>query len=240
MITNIYDSHGLQVNPSKSELYLINPESNGSTQVQESFNLIMPGIKVISKSDLKLLGAPIYVEAIEQVLKDKIQTLEFMIERLKQIDNHEALFLLRHCFGIPKLTYILRTAPCFMKSNILEKFDSTIKRSLISILNITIPERAYTQATLPIAYGGLGIRLATDVALAGFLSSVTASESLVNAILPITMSKQRNLPYEMALQKWKDLSGLQTLPQNQKYQSEWDKGLYEFRYESLIQSAPED
>ena len=62
----------------------------------------------------------------------------------------------------------------------------------------------------------------------------------MNAILPITMSKQRNLPYEMALQKWKDLSGLQTLPQNQKYQSEWDKGLYEFRYESLIQSAPED
>ena len=90
MILNIYDSHGLQVNPSKSELYLVNPESNGSTQVQESFNLIMPGIKMISKSDLKLLGAPIYVEAIEQVLEDKIQTLEFMIERLKQIDNHEA------------------------------------------------------------------------------------------------------------------------------------------------------
>ena len=90
MILNIYESHGLQVNPSKSELYLVNPESNGSTQVQESFNLIMPGIKMISKSDLKLLGAPIYVEAIEQVLEDKIQTLEFMIERLKQIDNHEA------------------------------------------------------------------------------------------------------------------------------------------------------
>ena len=56
----------------------------------------------------------------------------------------------------------------------------------MSILNINLTESAYQQATLPIAYGGLGIRLATEVALVGFLSSVCATSSTVQSLLPQT------------------------------------------------------
>ena len=60
----------------------------------------------------------------------------------------------------------------------------------MSILNINLTESAYQQATLPIAYGGLGIRLATEVVLVGFLSSVCATSSTVQSLLPQNLSTQ--------------------------------------------------
>ena len=59
----------------------------------------MKGIKVVERNELKLLGAPIFPEAIESVLEPKIENLALMTDRLKQIDPHEAMFLLRHCYG---------------------------------------------------------------------------------------------------------------------------------------------
>ena len=148
-----------------------------------------------------------------------------MVERLKQIESHEALFLLRHCFGIPKLIYFLRTAPCFMKNDILEEIDDIIKNSLISILNIELPERAYQQATLPIAYGGLGIRLATDIAVVGYLSSVCASAPMVQNLLPQSFSHtyDKDEFWESAFSKWLQHSSQDTAPELKIYQSTWDK-----------------
>ena len=106
-----------------------------------------------------------------------------MVSRLKQIDNHEALFLLRNCFSIPKLTYILRTAPCFEEAEELQKYDQIIRGSLINILNIQLLDPAWNQATLPVSKGGLGLRPALEVALSGYLSSVSASDILVKDLV---------------------------------------------------------
>ena len=95
-----------------------------------------------------------------------------MSKRLQQIESHEALFLLRNCLAMPKLTYFLRTAPCFHKFGTLESFDLVVKETLVNILTIKLPQPLYEQATLPIANGGLGIRLVTEIALVGYLSSV--------------------------------------------------------------------
>ena len=74
----------LKVNPVKSELFLVNPESNLCITTPESFNDVMDGIKIIQKSDLTLLGAPIYVNSVDKVLDEKINNLKTMSERLKQ------------------------------------------------------------------------------------------------------------------------------------------------------------
>ena len=81
----------------------------------------MKGAKIMTSSELTLLGAPIFPEAIETVLEPKLENLKLMTKRLQEIDSHEGLFLLRHCFGIPKLTYFLRTSPCA---------DSTVLRDM--------------------------------------------------------------------------------------------------------------
>lgn len=94
-------SHGLEVNPSKCELFLINPQSEECFNALTSFREVTDGIKLVEKKDLTLLGAPIFPEAIDDVLEAKLENLKLMSQRLKQIDNHQALFLLRNCFGMP-------------------------------------------------------------------------------------------------------------------------------------------
>ena len=116
--------------------------SKSSSQI-EAFDSIMQGIKIVTRADLTLLGAPIFSEDIEAVLESKLSNLQTMSQRLNEIDNHEALFLLRHCYGIPKFTYFLRTAPCYGNTQSLEKFDFIVKNSLENIMNIMLYEKAY-------------------------------------------------------------------------------------------------
>jgi hypothetical protein len=71
---------------------------------------------------------------------------------------------------MPKLIYTLRCAACY-KSTVLAEYDANIHNTLQLILNIDLSEAAWSQATLPVASGGLGVRLATDLALPAFLIS---------------------------------------------------------------------
>ena len=90
-------SIGLEVNPTKCELYHINPSSNDTNQVHQKFCDASPGqcqVKVLSDCDLTLLGAPLLPEAIIASLASKLENLKLMISRLTDIDAHEALFLL--------------------------------------------------------------------------------------------------------------------------------------------------
>ena len=62
------DTHGLEVNPSKCELFLINPQSVECINALASFREVTEGVKLVEKHDLTLLGAPIFQEAINKVL----------------------------------------------------------------------------------------------------------------------------------------------------------------------------
>ena len=145
---------------------------------------VTPGVKLLSKDNLTLLGAPIFPEAIESILGTKLENLTLMVNRLKEIDAHDALFLLRNCFSMPKLTYNLRTSPCFLKKEVLIRYDTIIKEALQKILNVNLDEKAWNQSTLPIKFGGLGIKLASEVALPAYLSSVYSSKSIVKSLIP--------------------------------------------------------
>jgi hypothetical protein len=236
-ILKALDSHGLAVNPSKCELHLIRPQSEECKGALELFRRITPGVVLVDKANLTLLGAPIYPEGIEAVLESKMENLELMASRLGKIDRHSALYLLKNCFAMPKLTYFLRSSPCFLKPTILERYDTIIKDALVKILNIQLPEEAWSQATLPVAKGGLGLRPATEVAIAGYLSSIHASSGIVQSLLPINVRGQQSNHYESALNEWKLRSGSINLPQNPIFQSEWDKPLYEARFDLLLHSA---
>ena len=144
----------MEVNGSKCELYLVNPTSDECKNAHNSFNHIQQGVKIVNKQELTLLGAPIFPEAIKNVLSVKLSNLQEMTHRLNEIDQHEAFFLLKNCFSIPRWVYFLRTAPCFTKPEILIKFDQTIKSSLSDLLNISLTDAAFDQASLPVANSG--------------------------------------------------------------------------------------
>ena len=236
-ITKALESHGLAVNPTKCELHLIRPQTEECKDALELFRRITPGVVLVEEANLTLLGAPIYQEGIEAVLESKLDNLELIASRLGKIDRHSAMYLLKNCFAMPKLTYFLRSSPCFLKPWILERYDNIVKDALVKILNIQLPEEVWSQATLPVAKGGLGLRPATEVAIAGYLSSIHATSGIVQSLLPINMRGQQCNHYEPALNEWKLRSGSANLPQNPIFQSEWDKPLYEARFDLLLHST---
>ena len=150
LIQNAATTLGLEVNASKCELYRIRPVSEECKNAHKKFCEASPrqcNVKLLNNENLTLLGSPVLPEAIKSVLITKLENLKLMVERITQIDAHEALFLLRNCFSIPKLTYFLRTAPCFEKIDILQRTttlrNSQFRRFLMyksmTLLGVNVP-----------------------------------------------------------------------------------------------------
>ena len=59
------------------------------------------------------------LEGIGYSIKQKADKLELMGERLRVMQSQDALLFFRHSFAIPKMLYVLRTAPCFLSSTAL-------------------------------------------------------------------------------------------------------------------------
>ena len=131
----------------------------------------------------QLLGSPLGdVASISAVLADKVEALRRLGERLRFLSANDALVLLRNCFAIPKLLYVLRTSPCF-RSTTLQTYDDCLRGILGSVTNVHLgpSSSAWSQATLPVKLGGLGVCSAVEVAPSAFLASALSSSELVNA-----------------------------------------------------------
>ena len=231
------ESLGLVLNPSKCELFKINPSSTRVINSGKEF----PGVKEIGCQELKLLGAPILPEANEDALAPKLDTLRVMTERLKLLKRHDALFLLRQCFAMPKIMYLIRTAPIYRNTVWCEEFDETIRKSLQEILNVDMEGSIWAQSSLPVHLGGLGIRRVSEVALPAYLSSVCATSFGVEAMVSAEIYNEVNPFYESAKLRWLELAGPDiNPPTSNKIQKEWDLPLCKLRYDRLLQAAPSD
>ena len=114
---------------------------------------------------------------------------------------------------------------------------------LEKILNIKMDqEDAWTQSTLPVARGGLGIRSIKDIALPAFISSAYGTTGATKRLLPEYITEPDYQELVEAEEEWWTRVGsnddLQIL--NKAMQSEWDKPLAESIYQGLLekQTAP--
>ena len=172
---------GLLLNDGKCEI--VTDDANVVTQIRA----VLPAIHHVPCNESILLGAPIGDEtSVDAVLNTKLVTFRLLTSRLASLSAHDALYLLKNCFSMPKLIYTLRCAACY-KSTVLNEYDANIHSTLQVILNIDLSEAAWSQATLPVASGGLGVRLATDLALPAFLASVNGAANLTLQLLPSRM-----------------------------------------------------
>ena len=105
---------GLQLNRSKSEL-ICNDQSISEAMFLEALRL-----HLLSRDVADILGSPVgNVEHISDVIQGKIQQLWLLGDRLRLLHSHDAILHLHHSFSIPKILYILCTAPCFLSSQIV-------------------------------------------------------------------------------------------------------------------------
>jgi len=231
---------GLIINVAKCELVTDDEE------VVRKFKAVAPAIKHVSTASAMLLGAPIgNQQCIDTVLTTKLQELRRLSSRLSLLNAHDALFMLKNCFAIPKLTYTLRSAPCY-ESRLLLEYDAVIRDTLQSVLNISLSDDAWEQATLPTKNGGLGIRRATDIALPAFLSSVVSAHTLITQLVPQHLhdvSSTNDPTFTEAVEQWKTrvdgTSPVQTAqPPLSTDQKTWDAPLVKLQEEKVLSAAP--
>ena len=178
----------------------------------------MPNIRHIPSDDVIMLGAPVGSESsVEMVLNDKLAAFRLLAFRLTSLQAQDALSLLKNCSSTPKLLYMLRCAACY-KSAVLSEYDGVIRDSLKIVLNVDLTDDIWRQATLSVSKGGLGVRLASDLALPAFLSSVNGARYYYYYYYQSWLCSCYQLVYTQCLQfvilltSWRILNGNNVAP----------------------------
>jgi hypothetical protein len=228
-------SVGLLLNEDKCEIV------TDDDSVVADIKSVLPSVRHVPRREAVLLGAPVGDEtSVDTVLHSKLVEFRRLAGRLITLNAHDALFLLKNCFGLPKLLYTLRCAACY-KSTVLREFDGVIQHTLKTILNVDLADDVWTQATLPVSSGGLGVRLATDLALPAFLSSVNGAASFTLKLLPSRLhavSGDRDPACVAACLEWQTRCA-STVPDPAKsgIQKAWDLPVVSRKREELLSAA---
>ena len=156
--------------------FLINP-------VQDPLGL---GIRRISDTGIILLGTPLGSQTfVQERIREKIEAVRDITNHLPLIqDSHSEFVLLRSCFSLPKVMFLLRTIPSTLHLDLWKVFDNLIRDTLTHILGSTVDNIQWAQSQLPVAMGGLGLRSAEEHSAGAYISSVLSTESLKEGLLP--------------------------------------------------------
>ena len=208
------------------------------TPVIRSFKQLLPGLKITPISKSIILGSPIAAQGVKSELKSKLAALKRMISRLNLIDPHQAFVQLRHSFAIPKMYHLLRSAPTFRQVKLLKEYDDLIRDSMKEITNVDFSDNAWSQASLPVRFGGLGIRKAMDVALPCYISSALTATPLVEAIIS-SVTDLAAFEVSAEIEKWRAegpdlIAPVGDFRLKQRY---WDLPLIEQEQRSLLDKA---
>ena len=193
-------SIGLQLNHAKCEIIGL---SSSQRSLWES-----SGLQFLPRSveDASLLGAPLSLKGTDKALGESFDQLERVRGRLLKLSSHEAFFLLKNSLGIPRLQHLLRTAPCSLSSEV-QRLDEEIRGILSSMLNLKLEDDAWTQASLPVRWGGVGVRKASSLAPSAFLASASAASPLIKRLLPESCHLLPDRVFHETVTRWSKLSG---------------------------------
>ena len=75
------------------------------------------------------------------------------------------------CLSLPKINHLLRTVPPGKVLRQLSSFDQHLRRAFELLSLSSLSDVAWKQASLPIKYGGLGLRLANKASYFPFIGS---------------------------------------------------------------------
>ena len=230
-----FQAIGLLLNFSKCELFFC-PSFPSKSQAQAitEFSILAPNIRIISRDNLSILGSPLLETGVPSLFKKLLEKFNILASNITHINPHMALYILRHCFWIPKLNYYMRCCPFWKFFSFCESFDSSIRSVLENMINIKFTTSSWKQASLPIIFGGLGIRAVSDIALPAFLSSIHACSSLIDSILSFSSVEFRLEFLNEAENLWLSKSQNSRLPSLPYLQKSWDTPLIQIKYDSIF------
>jgi len=174
---------GLPLNTKKCEVFFVNASEEDEAKMYADISALLPGIRKVDESSLEILGSPIFESGLERMFTSKIETIKLMCDRLKLMDVHPALCIFKKSLGSCRFNYLLRTSRAFMLRDHLRTVDEIFRSTLEAITNVRVSGFSWDQASLPLVFGGLGIRKVEDLAVPAYMSSVYSSSDLSNELL---------------------------------------------------------
>ena len=97
--------------------------------------------------------------------------------------------------------HLLRSTLC-INSPVLPLYDEVIRTALSDTLNVVIDGEKWRQASLPVRWGGLGVRSVVLLAPSANLASAANTTDLTSALLPAPLRAVEDSDIDAALATW--------------------------------------
>ena len=222
---------GLTLNESKCEIVGLSKEARPEWK-SSCLTFSEPSLAVAS-----LLGAPLSSDGFMSALTHHQDAFTLLGERLGLLSAHEALFLCGSSLTMPKWLHLLRSSPSWSSPGLVS-IDRTQWNFLSETLNIPLSANSWTQASLPVRWGGLGVRSIEDLAPSAFLASAHLSRPLVVQLLSPVSLAAFDACMSDAMHQWSSI-GEVTPPDLalRTSQKAWDDSICSLRMQQLLHAA---
>jgi hypothetical protein len=222
---------GLQLNHEKCEVFGLSVASQ-SLWLESGLDFV-----IRSSEEATLLGSPIHSDGVDQAMAARCDQLGSVLPRLSKMAAHEAFYLLKSCFALPRLMYLLRTAPCGSSPE-TQRFDEVLRGAVSSLCNVRFDDKSWAQASLPVRWGGIGVRSAFQLAPSAFLSSFHASSVTMKKLLPSWVQLNSDVALDTQLSQWLAQGGMSPpVGPESSIQRAWDDGVCSIKAAELLQNA---
>ena len=231
---------GLQLNQAKCEVTVLGgPSAAAHRYAVDRVRAAMPNITETPVENLSLLGSPLGANSLESFARASTERVKMICRRLSPLDAHWALFFLSRYVSAPRINYLLRVAPMYTAGEELLIIDEIVRHCLSDHINVRLSDDAWKQASLPVRFGGLGVRSVSDLALPCFLASAHSAYELVSSILGHAGLAPDPLYTQAALDNFGQLYGGPDLPSGEGLfrQRDWDGIACRHRLDSLLQPS---
>lgn len=138
-------------------------------------SIMVPGSK-----PSHILGIDFAGDAAAAQFAGVSETVSEIHNKIAEVEDVPAeLLLTRKCADICKIVHLLRAQGSTIPHDLLDSYDLLLRQSLERIVGGPIDDSSWTQASLGVRAGGLGLRRARDTALPAFIASRTEVRWLV-------------------------------------------------------------
>ena len=201
---NLAAKYGLRFNLSECRLYV--PSGGRFSGNLKLFTDL--GVQIRMDSNVSMLKVPIYGtdQFYEDFCKAKMDEIDKLFAAIVPIpQKHIALHLLRFCLNFSKVQYYLRTVPRNKINKLIDHFDGKMKEAVENILEERLNLQQWQQATLPVKQGGLGLRMATDIADIALTASHRTTREITIQLYPKIEQRQLSNDYIDCLARLKNI-----------------------------------
>ena len=228
---------GLEINREKCEVV---GHTDATRLLFAANNVTLPET---CPSSVVLLGAPLSTGPhLDSLLEERRQELQLLSMRLQFMPAHDSLFLLRNVLTAPRLMHLLRCTLC-IDSPVLPLYDTVLRETLSATLNVNLDDVRWRQASLPVRWGGLGVRGVVLLAPSAYLASAASTTELTSILLPAHLRSIEDSDMASAMSAWTKLASSSTTPTSipsppsSPAQRAWDDQCCRVQAELLLSDA---